>query len=145
MLFRSNKWWFDELYDWCFIRPTHVVSRVFANIDRNWIDGFLHLVARVTKSFSSFWARLADQTVIDGFVNLLAAWMHSLGLSMRQVQTGKLRQYVMFIVAGALALFVLDSVKIRCGNTSCFADFLNSCVRMLQFVCADFEIGRAHV
>ncbi|MFM2094679.1 MAG: hypothetical protein RIS70_1803, partial [Planctomycetota bacterium] len=104
-----NKWWFDELYDWCFIRPTHVVSRVFANIDRNWIDGFLHLVARVTKSFSSFWARLADQTVIDGFVNLLAAWMHSLGLSMRQVQTGKLRQYVMFIVAGALALFVLIS------------------------------------
>ena len=32
--FLLNKWWFDELYDWLFVRPTHVISKLAANIDR---------------------------------------------------------------------------------------------------------------
>ena len=104
-----NKWWFDELYDWMWVRPTLVIGRLIAAVDRNWIDGILHGLANLTRRFANFWEWLADRTVVDGVVNLSADWVHSAGLSLRQIQTGKLRQYVMFIVVGALALFVLIS------------------------------------
>lgn len=108
--FLINKWWFDELYDAILIRPTHVIARFVAGIDRNWIDRFIDGLAAFTKSISIIWDRIADRTVVDGLVNLMAGWTYSFGLSLRAVQTGKLRQYVMFIVIGAVAIFVLISI-----------------------------------
>jgi NADH-quinone oxidoreductase subunit L len=104
-----NKWWFDELYDWLFVRPTLVLSRVASGIDRTWLDGIIDGCARLTRSFANAWDRIADRTIVDGSINLLASWTYSLGLTLREVQTGKLRQYVMFIVVGAIAIFVLIS------------------------------------
>ena len=104
-----NKWWFDELYDWLFVRPTHVISRFMAGLDRNWLDWFIDGLAKFTKSFAKVWEYVADQTIVDGLANLLAGWTHAAGLSLREVQTGKIRQYVMFIVIGAVAVFVLIS------------------------------------
>lgn len=108
--FLVNKWWFDELYNAVFIRPTLIFSRFVASIDRNWIDRFVDSLAAFTKAISVFWDRVADRTIVDGSVNLFANWTYSLGLSLRAVQTGKLRQYVMFIVIGAVAIFVLISL-----------------------------------
>ena len=102
-----NKWWFDELYDFVFVQPTMVVSRVIAGFDKRYIDGFLDGTARTTVRVSKWWEFIADQSLVDGFVNLLAGWTYSLGLSLRAVQTGRIRQYVMFIVIGAIAIFVL--------------------------------------
>jgi NADH-quinone oxidoreductase subunit L len=42
-------------------------------------------------------------------VNLLAAWTYSLGVSLHAIQTGRIRQYVLFIVIGALAIFLFIS------------------------------------
>lgn len=104
-----NKWWFDELYDFAFVRPTHVIARLFAWIDRGWIDWFLDGLAVSTVWFARRWEYVADQSLVDGFVNLLAGWTYSLGLSLRSIQTGRIRQYVMFIVIGAITIFVLIS------------------------------------
>jgi NADH:ubiquinone oxidoreductase subunit 5 (subunit L)/multisubunit Na+/H+ antiporter MnhA subunit len=104
-----NKWWFDELYDAVFVKPTMVVSQLAASFDRRWIDGFLDRLAYSTIWFSKVWDLIADRTLVDGSVNLLAAWTYSLGLSLRAVQTGQIRQYVMFIVIGAVAIFLLIS------------------------------------
>ena len=104
-----NKWWFDELYDFIFVRPTLLISQFVSGIDRNWIDGLLHAISRATVWFSRRWDFVADRVVVDGSVNLLAGWLYSLGLGMRSIQTGRLRQYVMFIVVGAIAIFVLIS------------------------------------
>jgi NADH:ubiquinone oxidoreductase subunit 5 (subunit L)/multisubunit Na+/H+ antiporter MnhA subunit len=108
--FLVNKWWFDELYHGLFFRPTHVVSGMIARFDRNWIDWFVDGSARVTRRFAFAWERVADQTIVDGFVNLFAGWMYSLGLSSRRVQRGSLREYVLFIAVGLLVVFVLISV-----------------------------------
>jgi len=104
-----NKWYFDELYQWLFIRPTHFVSARIANFDREVIDALINGVAAVTRTFSVFWERLADRTIVDGIANGLAAWTFRLGTSLRTLQTGRLRQYVMFIVLGAIAIFVVIS------------------------------------
>ncbi|HMC10939.1 MAG TPA: NADH-quinone oxidoreductase subunit L, partial [Pirellulaceae bacterium] len=100
---------FDELYDALFVQPTMVISRLLAAFDKRWIDGFLDGTARVCVWFSKTWDFIADRTVVDGFVNLFAAWTYSLGISLHAIQTGRIRQYVMFIVIGAVAIFVLIS------------------------------------
>jgi NADH-quinone oxidoreductase subunit L len=104
-----SKWYFDELYDAIFVRPTLVISRFIANIDKQWIDWIIDLLASATVWFSKMWDLVADRTIVDGFVNLFAAWTYSLGLSLRTVQTGRIRQYVLFIVVGAIGIFILIS------------------------------------
>ncbi|MCA9141870.1 MAG: NADH-quinone oxidoreductase subunit L [Planctomycetales bacterium] len=107
--FLLNKWWFDELYDLVFIRPTHVVSGWISGIDRNCIDRLIDGLAATVRRFSNFWAWFADGKIVDGFIDGLAAKTFALGLSLRAVQTGRIRQYVMFIVIGAVAIFILIS------------------------------------
>jgi NADH-quinone oxidoreductase subunit L len=105
-----NKWWFDELYDWLFVRPTLGISRMAAGFDRNWIDRLVDGLASWTKAFSFAWDYIADRSLVDGFVNRIADWTYAAGVTLQVVQTGKIRQYVMFIVIGAVALFVLISL-----------------------------------
>jgi NADH-quinone oxidoreductase subunit L len=104
-----NKWWFDELYDWLFVRPTLLISQIAAAIDRRWIDGFIDGLASVVQRFSALWDFVADGVIVDGFVNKFAQVMHALGLSLRNLQTGSLRQYVMFLVISTVAIFVIVS------------------------------------
>jgi NADH-quinone oxidoreductase subunit L len=105
--FLRNKWYFDELYDWLFVRPTLVFSRLCAGFDRRWIDGFIDGTARVTVWFTKVWDLVVDRTFVDGTINAFAGWTYGLGTSLREIQTGKLRQYVMFIVVATVAIFIL--------------------------------------
>ena len=54
-----------------------------------------------------------DRTLVDGLVNATANATWSAGLELKKLQTGHLRQYVMFIVVGTVALFVLASLLFR--------------------------------
>ena len=105
--FLLNKWWFDELYDMMFVRPTLIVSRVAAGFDKRWIDGLVDGTARLVCRFSNAWDYVIDRIMVDGLANLIARWTYSVGLSMRRVQTGKLRQYVLFIVVGVFILWAV--------------------------------------
>jgi NADH:ubiquinone oxidoreductase subunit 5 (subunit L)/multisubunit Na+/H+ antiporter MnhA subunit len=107
--FLWNKWYFDELYDAIFVQPAHVIARFVSGIDRNWIDGLIHRIAAIVVWFSKVWDYWIDRGLIDGAANILAGWTYSLGLQLRGLQTGRIRQYVMFIVLGSLAVFVLVS------------------------------------
>jgi NADH-quinone oxidoreductase subunit L len=107
--FLLNKWFFDELYELIFVRPTHVIARLASAFDRRWIDWLIDGLANCVRVFATFFEKLADQTLVDGSVNLLAKWTYATGLSLRSLQTGSLRQYVMFIVIGTVAIFLLIS------------------------------------
>ena len=107
--FLTNKWWFDELYEYIFIKPTHWISSVISGFDQLCIDWFLNKLAWLTRTFSVISERVGDQTIIDGFVNKLASSTYGAGAKLRGVQTGSLRQYVMFIGAGTVAVFALAS------------------------------------
>lgn len=107
--FLLHKWWFDELYDWIFVRPTLVVSRLASSLDQRWIDWLIDGLASCTRKFSEFFENLSDRTLIDGAVNLFAKWTFATGISLHRLQTGSLRQYVMFIVIGTVAIFLLIS------------------------------------
>lgn len=107
--FLRNKWYFDELYDFIFVKPTHVISRFISGIDRNVLDRVIDGLAFCVRWFSTRFELVADRIVVDGLVNVVAGWLYSLGIGFHRVQTGQLRQYVMFIVVGAVAVFLLIS------------------------------------
>ena len=104
--FLANKWHFDELYDGLFMKPSHVVGSCCVWIDKTIFDGIIHASAEVM-IFISKWDKLFDEAVVDGFVNLLGDSTFAVGRSLRVIQTGRLRQYVMFIVVGVVALFAI--------------------------------------
>ncbi len=104
--FLVNKWYFDELYDALFVRPVHVVARFVAKIDRYVLDGFLHFVCSLGVTTSRL-DRLFDEGVVDGAVNLIADVIHECGATLRLLQTGRLRQYVLFIAVSVVTLFVM--------------------------------------
>ena len=109
--FLVEKWRFDELYDTLFMRPVHVVSAFVAGIDKRVFDGLLHWLAGATVAVSR-WDRLFDEQVIDGAVNWTAKTVYTGGASLRGLQTGRLRQYVMFIVLGIVGIWVLAQMLI---------------------------------
>jgi NADH-quinone oxidoreductase subunit L len=109
-----NKWYFDELYNLVFVRPTMLKSRGIAWFDRSVIDGLIHATAAVARAGSRLVDAIFDRTVVDGAVNAFASWTWDFGLLLRKLQTGSLRQYVLFIVMGTwfmcLAYFAVSYV-----------------------------------
>jgi len=106
--FVRAKWWFDELYDAVFVRPALAVSRAVAAVDRGGIDWLADHLAFWCRSTANF-DDLIDRLFVDGAVNGIARWTYRAGLRLRAVQTGRLRQYVMWIAVGIVGLFVLVS------------------------------------
>jgi NADH-quinone oxidoreductase subunit L len=104
--FLVNKWGFDDLYETVFVKPAHVVAGWCAAFDRIVLDGFLHGSAKAAIDVSR-WDRRFDETIVDGLVNVVGRATYQVGRSLRAVQTGQLRSYVMFIAVGVLGIFVL--------------------------------------
>jgi len=106
-----HKWWFDELYDFVFVRPTLAIGALVAVVlDRGLIDGIIHALAAIGKGLAVIVSVVGDRFIIDNGVDKLAAETWNVGLALRAVQTGRLRQYVMFIVVGTVVLFLIASV-----------------------------------
>ncbi len=104
-----HKWWFDELYALLLIRPVLWISALVEAIDKRVIDWLADNSARAVAAI----ARLddwIDRIFVDNTVNLLAQWTYSTGLWLRRIQTGNIRQYVMWLGAGLVGLFVLMSL-----------------------------------
>ena len=101
--FLVDKWRFDELYDFMFMRPMHIVARWAASVDKFLFDGILHGVCNIAVRVAK-WERKFDETVVDGLVNFVGMTTFSAGKRLKVVQTGQLRQYIMFIAVGVLAL-----------------------------------------
>jgi NADH-quinone oxidoreductase subunit L len=110
--FLANRWYFDELYDALFVVPVHGLAAAASGVDRGLIDPLINGLAWVTRQVAGIDAWI-DRTLVDGLVNATARATWAAGLELKKLQTGSLRQYVMFIVAGTVALFVLASMFFR--------------------------------
>jgi NADH-quinone oxidoreductase subunit L len=110
--FLAGRWYFDELYHAIFVRPAFAIASLASGTDRGVIDRFIDGVAWSARQLAGLDAWI-DRTVVDGLVNATASATWNLGLELKKLQTGRLRQYVMFIVVGTVALFVLASMLFR--------------------------------
>ena len=110
--FLVHRWYVDELYHAVFVLPTLWVARFISAIDTQIIDRFIHSLAWIAKRIASIDAWF-DRVVVDGIVNLAGRATWKAGLELKRMQTGSLRQYVMFIVVGTVAIFVLATLLFR--------------------------------
>ena len=104
--FLEKKWYFDELYSAILVRPALAVAGWCKNFDLRGIDAVLHGTARTTVTVSR-WNGLFDSRIIDGLANLTARVFYASGSWLKNVQTGYLRSYVLFLAIGAVGLFFL--------------------------------------
>jgi NADH-quinone oxidoreductase subunit L len=106
--FLAHKWYFDELYDLILIRPTLAVARFCRAFDWHVLDWLIDGAARLTV----WWSRMDgwfDFRVIDGIVNWTSDVVYGTGNRLRRIQTGQIRQYIMFLAVAAVGLFAVIS------------------------------------
>ncbi|MBN2044382.1 MAG: NADH-quinone oxidoreductase subunit L [Anaerolineales bacterium] len=110
----ENKYYFDEAYDFLFIQPAKWFSEkvVFQLMDRKLIDGFLHLVARVTYWLGGIFRNYFDIPVVNRLIGdtLGGAVPQWFGKQLRKVQTGAIQTYMilaMVVAFGGLFVFMI--------------------------------------
>ena len=101
----ANKWYFDELYDAALVRPTLAVARLCSEFDRRVVDGVVNGSAHLTVLMSKLQG-VFDNVAVDALVNLIARVVYGFGDWSRGLQTGRIRNYVMFLAVALVGLFV---------------------------------------
>jgi NADH-quinone oxidoreductase subunit L len=102
----KNKWYFDEIYEFIFIKPVHFIARRASDFDKQIIDRIIHTAAASAK-FIAKGDDMLDRFGVDGLVNGFAKFTRNVGYSFKGFQTGRLRQYIMFIAIGTIVLFLI--------------------------------------
>jgi NADH-quinone oxidoreductase subunit L len=92
----KNKYYFDELYNYLFVRPADWLAAVFTSIwmDRKVIDGTLHWFAHVTGVIGNSLRDYFDKPVVNGFGDFVGESTKRIGVWFRAIQTGKIQQYM---------------------------------------------------
>ena len=101
----NHKYWIDELYGVLFVRPFMWLSGFLANvIDWRFLHNWVHdkLIYGVFMKITHFLADPIDQLLIDGTVNGLGRLTERASGGLRKWQTGYVRNYALFILAGAV-------------------------------------------
>jgi proton-translocating NADH-quinone oxidoreductase chain L len=102
--FLVHKWYFDELYWAVFVRPCLGIARFCRQIDQVLIDGLVNGSAAAT-TFLSRLDGVFDMIAVDRLVNLTAKAVYVTGDWSRSIQTGRLRNYLMFLAVALVGLF----------------------------------------
>ena len=106
-----NKYFFDENYNRFLYQPFLKLSRAVAYVDwdlydKYFINGFGH----VTKILSKITGRMdyegLDQTLVDG----VGRTTQGFGEQLKQVQTGRLQNYMLFALIGVILILVFQAV-----------------------------------
>jgi NADH-quinone oxidoreductase subunit L len=101
-----HKWWFDELYQFLFVRPVLRISGWVAACDKNVIDWIADHLALAVMACSRL-DNWIDRIFVDRLIDLAAGGIYAVGIWLRRIQTGNLRQYIMLLALGIIALFVI--------------------------------------
>lgn len=107
-VFLNHKWYWDELYQVVFIRPTVYFSEkiVYEVVDKGLIDGILHFVALAFYGFGRY-MKQAEEFIFGRSVDWIKDQFLAMTKISRQLQTGKIQEYVLVSV---LIIAVLTAV-----------------------------------
>jgi NADH-quinone oxidoreductase subunit L len=106
--FLWHKWYFDELYSALIVRPGLVLATWARWFDAHVIDGIINFLGRFTVWLSK-WDGKFDLGIVDGMVNLTANVVFAVGAWLRNVQTGFIRSYILFLAVAAVGIFAVLS------------------------------------
>jgi NADH:ubiquinone oxidoreductase subunit 5 (subunit L)/multisubunit Na+/H+ antiporter MnhA subunit len=101
--FLVHKWYFDEFYWAVLVRPCLALTRFCREIDQLLIDGLVNGSAAATALLSRL-EGVFDNIAVDRLVNLTAEAVYVMGDWSRSIQTGRLRNYLMFLSVALVGL-----------------------------------------
>ncbi|UCF59789.1 MAG: NADH-quinone oxidoreductase subunit L [Anaerolineaceae bacterium] len=107
----KNKYYFDELYHFLFVRPAYWFAETFTYrwIDRGLIDGFLHAVGRAALRVGSFLRNAIDLPIVNGLADRFSEGVKWAGRTFRVIQTGRVQEYLIIglVFTGLLLSYFL--------------------------------------
>jgi NADH-quinone oxidoreductase subunit L len=103
--FSYHEWYIDKFYERFIVAPVMALSKATLWIDRNIIDGFIHLLQRTGILFSKI-AEWTDCYIVDGILHLIASIVLEIGNFARNFQSGKVQYYLFSMLAIILAIFL---------------------------------------
>lgn len=100
----ENKWYVDELYKLIFIRPAVATADLLRRVDADWIvDPIVNGAASVGRRFGGL-SSWIDRNIVDGTVNLIGIVMDEISNYLKLLQTGRVQNYLVILLAGLLVL-----------------------------------------
>lgn len=106
--FLNRKWYWDELYEVIFYRPTVWFSEVFAYewADKGIIDGIIHLIARTIYGIGAY-AKRIEEIVFGDAVDKIKDFFLIFSRESRYFQSGKIQEYTLYSGLLAVALIIM--------------------------------------
>lgn len=105
----SNKYYFDEIYEFLFIKPALRLGRIASGFDGGVVDGAVNLTASITVVLSKFQAWF-DKYVVDGIVNLFGFVIQASSGALRRMQTGFIQNYLLFAFFGIILVIIFKLI-----------------------------------
>jgi len=106
--FLLNKWYMDHIYRAVIVLPYLAICYMIRLFDTYLIDAIVNLWGWLGRIGSQLIGNV-DLAVVDGAVNGTAHTTGFAGRMLRLTQTGQVRNYILFLITGAVALVVLFS------------------------------------
>jgi NADH-quinone oxidoreductase subunit L len=107
-----NKYYFDELYERVFVRPSQWFSKhvAYEFIDKGVIDGTLHLLGRVS-TFIGDLIKNINLWLIDGVGDGIPELIARFGVWSKRFQSGRVQQYMLLIAIAALVIGIIFALS----------------------------------
>ncbi|HEX7621364.1 MAG TPA: NADH-quinone oxidoreductase subunit L [Anaerolineales bacterium] len=105
----KNKWYFDEIYDYLFVKPATWIAEKFTSLfmDQIVIDGILHSVAQFSLFLGHAFRTYFDKPVINEFIgDGTGNAVKASGSGLRKIQAGRI-QYYMVASITVLVIFAV--------------------------------------
>ncbi|MFN8527584.1 MAG: proton-conducting transporter membrane subunit [Anaerolineae bacterium] len=108
----KNKYYFDELYVMLFVKPSQWVSKnvSYLFLDKGVIDGTLHFIGRAFTWIGDL-IKVLNSWLIDGVGDGVPELVARFGSWIRNVQTGRVQQYMLLIMVVALILVIVFALS----------------------------------
>lgn len=110
----QNRYYIDQFYDRVFIRTSRWLSEVFTYrwVDKLAIDGLIEGSAKLTIKIGSAIRRWIDILIVNGLGDLSGKTVRGVGLELREVQTGRIQQYMLtavllLVIVGAVFFYFM--------------------------------------
>ena len=101
-----RKYFFDEVYNFVLVKGCILIARISRFIDTWFVDMIFNLAASITERISAFAGRIIDVHGVDGIFNGISDTSKDIGNILRKPQTGRIRNYVLFVAAVAAVLVI---------------------------------------
>jgi NADH-quinone oxidoreductase subunit L len=113
----EQKLFFDHIYDTVLVGGTKwVLAQISRLVDTYIVDGIPNLLGKATVGIANFSGRIVDAGGVDGLIDGFGDTAQAAGAVVRQPQTGKIRNYILFGTAGAsLVLIAIVIVAVMAG------------------------------